>query len=80
MKGLPNFANMDKGGTNTFLAQEEKTILANITICEALLTQRVNDVADNDKQDKEVLIDSTNSNSNGTTEKTVSFNNSKNTV
>jgi hypothetical protein len=80
MKGLPNFANMDKGGTNTFLAQEDKAILANITICEALLTHRVNEVDDNDKQDKDVLIDSTNSNSIGTTEKTVSFNNSKDTV
>eukprot|EP00978_Attheya_sp_CCMP212_P024368 scaffold76438_cov60-Attheya_sp.AAC.1 len=76
MRGLPSFTNIDKSGTNTFLAhQEDKVILANITICEALLTQRVDRVTDIEKEVKAALIDDMDSDSKGAAGKTVSFNN-----
>eukprot|EP00978_Attheya_sp_CCMP212_P003818 scaffold8080_cov39-Attheya_sp.AAC.1 len=65
MKGLPSFTNIDKSGTNTFLAQEDKVILANITICEALLTQNVDRVTDIEEVKAAALIDNIDSNENG---------------
>jgi hypothetical protein len=52
-------------------------ILANITICEALLTQKVNDVADLTKDVKSTIIGDIDSDLTEVAAKTVSFNNSK---
>eukprot|EP00978_Attheya_sp_CCMP212_P008784 scaffold20658_cov26-Attheya_sp.AAC.1 len=75
MKGLPSFTNIDKSGTNTFLAQEDKVILANITICDALLTQSVDGVTEIEKEVKAALIDNIDNNENGVAARTVSFKN-----
>ena len=46
MKGLPNFSNIDKNGINTFFSREDTAIIANIQICESLLTQQAAKQAD----------------------------------
>eukprot|EP00978_Attheya_sp_CCMP212_P012830 scaffold32060_cov56-Attheya_sp.AAC.2 len=75
----PSFMNMDKSGTSTFLSQEDKAILANITICEALLTQNVNGIMDLAKEVRAAIIDSTESDLKEVAEKTISFDNNKHT-